>query len=134
MTKPCDNCPFRTDKPFYLAPGRAREIADALKGDRHFTCHKTIDYGAAEDVERRPYDADEQHCAGATIVLWRMQAPNQWMRWAGRLGLFDPDKLDMEAPVYADLDEFVSAIEALDYGLSRKARKKKPAKRKKAKR
>jgi len=132
MTRPCDNCPFRKDKPFYLAPGRAREIADALSSDRHFTCHKTIDYGAAEDAERRPYDASEQHCAGATITLWRMGAPNQWMRWAGRLGLFDPGKLDMSAPVYSDLDEFVSAIEELDYMAKKRRAPKK--KRKRAKR
>ena len=125
MTKPCEDCPFRSNKPFYLAPRRAREIADALRRDQSFTCHKTIDYGAAEnsegetDLEHRPYDPSEQHCAGATIVLWRMGAPNQWMRLAGRLGLFDPGKLDMQAPVYEDLDAFVDAIEELDRGTRR---------------
>lgn len=51
LTRPCGNCPFRSDEPFYLRPERVREILGGGKGKAwwpspSFVCHKTIDYDA----------------------------------------------------------------------------------------
>ncbi len=56
LTRPCADCPFRSDTPpFGLAPERVREI---LGGGEHnhgfpavsFPCHKTIEYGGGFTV------------------------------------------------------------------------------------
>jgi pSer/pThr/pTyr-binding forkhead associated (FHA) protein len=57
----------------------------------------------------RPAAFTEQHCAGATILLERLNRPNQMMRWMERLGGYDRTKLDMDAPVYRTPTAFVRA-------------------------
>lgn len=111
MTKPCDNCPFRADRPFPLSMGRVREILIAITAQQEtFACHKTVDYG---DDEPRQDDQTE-HCAGALILLDRMNRPNQLMRWMERIGLYDRRKLDMDAPVYASASEMITAFDERD--------------------
>jgi hypothetical protein len=156
LVRPCDSCPFRTDKPFYLTPERAREISEGLLGDKTFACHRTVDYdrmeregerdeedppttGAGrmgsksdpclEDLHRIydeppaiPGDKNEQHCAGAAIILERLERPNQWMRISERLGFYDRTKLDMGAPVFADFDEFIEFQEQLEAQLDARRR------------
>lgn len=105
MTSPCAKCPFRTDVPGYLRRARAREIATTLtRYQQTFTCHATVDYetGEGEGVDT----PDSQHCAGAMIMLEHMGQPNQMMRIAERLGMYDMRKLDMKAPVFTDDSEF----------------------------
>lgn len=119
LTAPCSNCPFRTDVPFYLHSERAEQIADALvnKGQT-FQCHKTLKY----DEDRTDDDGDpivlrtpdDQHCAGAAIMLEHMNRPNQWMQICERLGWRDPAKLDMNAPVFRTAEEFTRANERDD--------------------
>lgn len=50
-----------------------------------------------------------QHCAGALILLEKMEQPNQMMRWMERIGAYDRTKLDMDAPVFGDTEEFIEA-------------------------
>lgn len=102
---PCADCPFRTDKPFYLGERRAAEIADSMvDDDAPFTCHKTIDYSSGE-----PNVTDNgRACAGAMVILEKMGHPNQEMRIAERLGWYDPARLDMDAPVPDSMDEWVA--------------------------
>lgn len=121
MTSPCESCPFRTDKLFFLTPARAQEIVDALLTDKTFSCHKTVDYGKLDeecdqDGNQGAHvpDADEQHCAGALIILERLERPNQMMRWMERLGAYDRRKLKMDAPVFENFEEFVESMEALE--------------------
>jgi len=141
MTGPCSSCPFRSDKLFFLGPERAREIADALLADKTFACHKTVQYDRQEredgepeddrvdrsnpclvdldklwgrDARTAPPDPKEQHCAGAMIILEKLDRPNQWMRIGERLGMYDRRKLDMKAPVFDDFDGFVESMEALE--------------------
>jgi len=95
LTKPCVNCPFRSDKPGFLHPERVKEITDALFNDQTFQCHKTINNGKS------------QHCAGAMIFLEANEAPNQMMRIMGRLGAYDYTKLDMDSPVFTDADDMI---------------------------
>lgn len=115
MTTPCDNCPFRTEPPFYGGLQRAQEIADALERGQTFQCHKTVEYVDSDDNDGEtsvPTPGD-QHCAGALILLERNGMPGQLARIAERFGMYDPSKLDMDAPVYDDLEQFVEAMEAL---------------------
>lgn len=96
---------MRSDKPFYLGAGRAREIADSLLADQSFTCHKTVDYSGDEPkVTERG-----RECAGAMIILERMGKANQGMRIAERLGIYDASALDMQAPVYETFEDWVEA-------------------------
>ena len=105
LTEPCDNCPFRTDKLFYLGVGRAEEIAGSL--DRStFACHKTTRFN--DDGEHTPHKK-EKHCAGALIMLEKEEQPSQMMRIAERLGMYDMRKLNMDAPVYESREEFIDA-------------------------
>lgn len=111
LRKPCANCPFRTDRPFYLHRDRAAEIAQALQGGSTFTCHKTtIDAPEADwdDAGGDRIDGpNAQMCAGALVVMEREDAPNQMMRIAERLGMYDRRKLDMAAPVPDSLAAWV---------------------------
>lgn len=100
MVKPCPRCPFRTDVAAYLTRARVREIEAALtRQQATFTCHETtID---TDDEEGERVDGpNAQHCAGALILLEKIERPNQLMRIYERLGGYDRRKLKMDAPVY----------------------------------
>ncbi len=98
LTRPCDQCPFRTDHPTYLRAGRVEEICDSLLNEQtSFPCHKTIHYDVAGVGH---YLEGTQHCAGALIMLERMDAPNQLMRIMERIGAYDRSTLHMDSPVY----------------------------------
>lgn len=98
---PCDNCPFRSDKSFELRPGRVREIERSLvRGE--FPCHKTTTYDGDGDLHATD---KSQHCAGALILLEKLNQPSQMMRISERVGMYDRRKLDMKAPVYRNFRE-----------------------------
>lgn len=106
LKRPCDNCPFRSDvKPFIYA-ARAREIVRSLEQNGMFHCHKTISH----DEETSEYVAskDDQLCAGASIVMLKMERPNQMLRIGMRTG-WDPQTMDMNAPVYKSFKHFIAA-------------------------
>lgn len=105
-TSPCDNCPFRSDKPFLLGRGRVREIQAALqRGD--FPCHKTTVDCEDDEGCNRVSTEKSLHCAGALILLEKIEEPSQMMRICERLGLYDRTKLNIGAPVYDSWDEMV---------------------------
>ncbi len=108
LVRPCAHCPFRTDVPAYLTPERVEEIARSLVRSE-FPCHETTGE-EDEDGHRRQGD-NEQHCAGALILLEKIEEPSQMMRIAGRLRMYDPKKLDMEAPVFDSFEEMLLAAE-----------------------
>lgn len=107
LTTPCTDCPFRTDKPFFLATGRAEEIAEATSdpGGGEFHCHKTTEETGTGKVAV---------CAGWLIVMEKSYGANQMMRISERLGMYDASRLDMDAPVYDSLEDFIEAKEAMD--------------------
>jgi hypothetical protein len=109
LTKPCANCPFRTDVPAYLRGDRIRQIRDDLE-ETTFNCHKTVQH-TDEDEESGHYvlKGSESHCAGALILLEKLNKPSQMMRIAERLRLYDRTKLDMLAPVYDSFEEMIAA-------------------------
>jgi hypothetical protein len=99
LTKPCDNCPFRIDVAPYLTRRRVRDLEQDLVGRQAtFTCHKTT--VPMDDGDSMVDGPNAQHCAGAMILLERLDQPNQMMRIAERIGYYDRTKLDMKAPVF----------------------------------
>jgi hypothetical protein len=110
MTTPCPHCPFRNDIPGFLTKARAREIARAIAiEDKTFTCHQTT--VAVEDGDgncEMVNGPNAQHCAGALILLEKLDSPNQLMRIAERIGYYDRRKLDMQAPVVDTVREFIA--------------------------
>lgn len=105
LRRPCAKCPFRTDVPGYLRRARAREIAESLANGATFPCHETTVYD--DEDETLVSGPDSQFCAGALIAMEREDAPNQMMRVAERIGVYDREKMDMDAPVVNSLAEFV---------------------------
>jgi hypothetical protein len=105
LKKPCHNCPFRTDVLPFLHTARVEELCEAIiTKDKTFQCHKTI----TRDDEGRARSTDkDQHCAGALIMLEKMDRPNQMMRIAYRLGIYDKRKLHMRAPVYDQATDMI---------------------------
>ena len=99
LTRPCADCPFRSDNPFYLGPGRVKEIQQATEV-YPFSCHKTVDY-----EESKPDEYEQAHCAGALILREKLGQPSLVMRLAHQIGLYAPEKLDMESPVYASWED-----------------------------
>ena len=111
LTTPCKDCPFRTDIKPFLTKARAREIFNAItRKQQTFSCHKTVAY-ADDDDESDSYvpSTKEQHCAGALILLEKLEMPNQLMRISERFGGYDRNKLKMDAPVFDSGPAFVKA-------------------------
>ncbi len=96
LNKPCADCPFRTDIKPYLRAGRAQEITNAvLRENKTFQCHKTLDKKMGS------------HCAGALVLVEKTKKPNAMIQIAERLGIYDPSKLDLDAPVYESQNAMV---------------------------
>ncbi len=93
MSKPCDACPFLKKMSHGFTMRRLRELI----GEGSFHCHKSGD----NDEESGDFVPTENsvHCAGALIFLEKRNQPNQMMRIAERLGMYDRTKLDMKASV-----------------------------------
>lgn len=95
--------------PGYLRRERAQEIAAGLAGGAIFGCHQTTVDGPDDDDDgEMMMGPDSQFCAGALIVMEKLEAPNQAMRMAEGLGFYDPTRLDMDAPVVSSMLAFVS--------------------------
>jgi hypothetical protein len=116
LKKPCAKCPFRTDIRPFLRPDRVDEIEAALEGGE-FPCHETVDYESCPEDEEGGVDVEardpqgEAHCAGALILLEKLNRPSQMMRISERLGMYDRRKLDMAAPVFDSFEEMREAME-----------------------
>ena len=101
LTKPCANCPFRTDIKPYLNASRVPDLEGVA-----FSCHKTT---TCRDVGNS--DPKAEHCAGSLILHEKLEQPHQMMRIAERLGYYDHTKLDMDAPVFDSFEEMADAME-----------------------
>lgn len=107
LTKPCVDCPFLRSRKFPLRRARVAELLAALtKRDQTFSCHKTVTH----DDDGEPLrSASELHCAGALILLEKLNRPNQMMRISERIGSYDRGKLDMAADVFDTPAEMLRA-------------------------
>lgn len=91
LTKPCDECPFLAGSGFKF--GRLLEFASG-----EFPCHKACKVNE-ETGTFVPRSDKTPHCAGALIMLEKLNQPHQMMRICERIGLYDRSKLDMSAKV-----------------------------------
>ena len=89
-TTPCIDCPFLSTNAGSYGIRRLLEFASGA-----FPCHKT----ARLEDDGFVAQSDSVHCAGALIFLEKRSAPNQMMRIAERLGMYDHTKLDLSLPV-----------------------------------
>ena len=118
LTAPCKDCPFRTDITFYLNTERVEEICDSItRRQQTFACHKTTKHD--DETGRAIPHRKEQHCAGALIMLEKMERPNQMIRIAERCNAYDRRKLNMDAPVYDDCDAMIECFVELNEGVGR---------------
>lgn len=115
---PCTSCPFRTDIAPYLHHARAREIAlqltdPKLPQRKSFMCHKTLDYDREDEEGQAASTPASRWCNGALIVMKRegILWNNEMARFAALFKLFDPEALDLSAPVPASLAEWVKRHE-----------------------
>lgn len=107
LKKPCANCPFRTDIKPFIRGERAEEICESIiDSQQSFPCHKTIKHDEEGDGI---IGEKSEHCAGAMILLEKLERPNQMMRIAERLGMYDHTKLQMDAPVYDSAEDMIDA-------------------------
>ena len=83
LVRPCANCPFRSDAWFQTTVTNG-------DGDRQIGEHS-------------------QHCAGALILHEKAGRPNWRIRLAQLLGLYNPDRLDLTAPVFDTEAQFVKS-------------------------
>ena len=111
LKSPCGQCPFRTDRPFHLRTSRVVEICDSLMMGQSFPCHKTTEFD--DDGACIPHDG-ERHCAGATIMLESMNKPNQIMRVAERIGLYDRRKMKLNAPVFTSARAMINHYKTMN--------------------
>lgn len=108
MQTACVACPFRSDIQPYLPIARVRQIVQSITVEQQtFSCHKTNDFDDDGNTVETPRS---QHCAGAMAFLLQRGQPNQMMRIAMRLGMFDPDGVKADAPIYRSLREWEKAI------------------------
>jgi hypothetical protein len=52
---------------------------------------------------------DTQHCAGALILMEKLETPTNSIRVAERLGMYDRRELDMDSPVFDSWEEMEDA-------------------------
>lgn len=108
MTTPCANCPFRKDIRAYLTSRRVREIEHSLI-QVEFPCHKTTKHDENGEYIQDFKSEHEIHCAGALILLEKLDRPSQMMRICERIGMYDRRKLDMDAPVFDSFHQMAKA-------------------------
>lgn len=111
LKSPCRDCPFRSDVTPFLRAGRVKEILDdiILRGDNHFHCHKTIEYGENDNGDETHGKERSQVCAGAMIMQERAGRPSVLARLGRLFGAYDPAKLNMNAPVYETPQAMIAA-------------------------
>lgn len=101
LVRPCPKCPFRTDVPPYLRPERVAGIAMDVQNGSEFYCHQTtVPDEDDESGASMTRGEKTQVCAGSLILMEKAESPNQMMRIAERIGVYDPSRLDMDAPVH----------------------------------
>lgn len=102
LQQACANCPFRSDRLFFLSKPRKQEIADSLRREELFNCHKTIRYG---DLDH----SREMFCAGALMTMINEGLHTLPMQLGERLGLWNLDEFrkNFKIPVFDSLQSWI---------------------------
>lgn len=98
-TRPCSNCPFRTDKPFYLPIERKLEIANNVLADGFFPCHKA-------NLEAAKLD-DSIPCKGAAKFIENVRGDYR-ANVCFRLSHESIGIVDNSVPVYKSKKDFLT--------------------------
>lgn len=107
LKSPCANCPFRSDIKFPLEYERVQDIKDSSYEDANFHCHKTVVY---DDLDGQgSVGSKTRVCAGFLITMEKEGRANQPTRIAERIGLYDRTQLDMDAPTYPSMQDWVDS-------------------------
>ena len=105
IKKPCEHCPFRSDKHPFISSERAKELAKRLSNDTSwFACHDTT--GVKKGKKVKP--EKQSHCMGAAIMLFRAGLINVATRLALVLELITIKELKAPVPVFNTPEEFVA--------------------------
>lgn len=105
LREPCDNCPFRADRPFFLREEVVDGIADDLKRGGTFWCHKTVDYSDSDGAVANK----TRVCAGSRATQANDGIVSQAEQITERL--IEPvQKLRDGLPVYGSVDEWRRAM------------------------
>lgn len=109
LIRPCAHCPFRRDIPGFLYGDRMQQIMNDLLNGQSFHCHETVEDNEDDEngSDGPTVTSESQHCAGASILLEKLDRPNQMMRICERLRMYDRTKLVMTSPVFDSVDEGV---------------------------
>ena len=111
MHKPCDNCPFRADKPpFPLGQSRRAGIAHSILHDGHFPCHKTT-RGCFDEEGEYSWNDRVQPCIGAVLLVENElgdSRANLMFRFDVMAGRLKPDQLDHSIPTLNTYEAFVN--------------------------
>lgn len=85
LKKPCTECPFVCGSSTHqtLEEGRVAGIIEAIRDEKTFTCHKTLDF------ETR----SQQFCGGALQFLEREDRRTLPVKMAMVFGWYDPKQL-----------------------------------------
>ena len=115
MTKPCLHCPFRNDGTAirFAARERAADIEESAYRNG-FPCHSSAEYVEHEfgngEFDGYHFDDNTQHCAGYIIMMMKSNCDV----WPGiendeNLSQWLQDRIDWQAPVFNDTEEFLDA-------------------------
>lgn len=113
LVRPCPKCPFRTDVEPYIREDRAAEIASSIMQGGEFHCHQTTVVDPDDDSRMIANDGS-MVCAGSLIVMEKQGTLNQMARVAERIGMYDPTRLDMDAPVHESFAEWQQSFRSED--------------------
>lgn len=94
QTTPCKECPFLLSMKKGFSIKRLKEFAS-----NSFPCHKSAEIIEGEGGGEYHAKKESVHCAGALIFCEKRGQPNQMMRIAERLGMYDRTKLNMSAKI-----------------------------------
>ncbi len=109
LRSPCDDCPFRTNAPMHegIIAELTSKIDSLLDDGLVHSCHKTDPRADCEAHKRAPKGSPVQHCAGALIMMEKMGRRQIAAVFAEIKGIYDPKRLNMEAPVFSSPKEML---------------------------
>lgn len=99
----CPECPFRWDSAIRVSPPHLQEILASL-GERHpFPCHTST-----RNSSRPLNHSGSRYCVGAMRYALARGEPGVHMLLAVELGLWSPDELSTDEPIFEDEDALLS--------------------------
>ena len=104
LKRPCRDCPFLKSMHFGLGRERAEGIVHAITDQGWFPCHKTTQ---SDDEGMRAITNKSQACAGALIIAEKTDRKGSGMQIGFRLGIYDPTRLDLDAPVFDNFEQWI---------------------------